>query len=135
MINRRKNSNPEKSFENACEENNIILTERKENLEPMRIIDDLGNVKVWSSVEGVQSPEEYRKSEEYMNSLILEVARIREINEEKVKELEKEFNETFGKLTMESKMISSVEKKHKNIIQKWVTHISDLVQGRKKQYE
>lgn len=129
MIKRRKNSNPEKSFEKACEENNIILTERKENLEPMRIIDDFGNVKVWSSVEGVQSPEEYR------NSLILELARQREMNEEKLKELEKEFNETFGKLTIEYKMISSVEKKHKNIIQKWVTHISDLVQGRKKQYE
>lgn len=57
MLRRRRNSNPEKSFREACSENNIILTEEGWNDSPVSIIDDRGvKVEVSSENDIICSP-------------------------------------------------------------------------------
>ena len=129
MLKRRKNSNPEKSFEKACAENNIVLKERKGNLEPMRVIDDFGNVKVCFSVEDEQS------QEESLNYKMLELA-CKGMDEKELKELNKEILESIAESTMEPMIITkSAKRRRKNILQKEMKQMSDLIQGIKNQYE
>lgn len=121
---KRRNSNPDENFEKACAENNIVLTDNKENLQSVHTINfngvvsccsqiQIGNGAVLKKIKEIR--EELRKLRE-LRKLIIELEKLEEKYDVMLKDEEKVYVE-------------------EGIVKNYIMLISDLVQEIKKQYE